>query len=80
MNTTFKSESVSELLKLTRKARLASKNEWLFLELHHKGQITLVKSFNTSIQILRKNGISYPSGWDLSASDWQEAIRHALEA
>lgn len=78
MNTIHKSENKEELLKLCRKSRLETKNDWLFLELHHKGQITLVKSFNTSIQILRKDGISYPSGWDLSAKDWQDAIGHAL--
>lgn len=78
MNTTLKAETTEELLKLANKARRESKNAWLFLELHKGDEITFCKSFNTSIQILRKNGISYPSGWDLSVKDWQGAIRNAL--
>lgn len=78
MNTIHKSNDTEELVKLANKSRKETKNDWLFLELHKGEDVTLVKSFNTSIQILRKNGISYPSGWDLSVKDWQGAIRNAL--
>ena len=79
MNTIFESSNTEELVKLANQSRKASRNEWIFLELRKGDSVTLVKSFNTSIQIIRKDGIAYPSGWDLSVKDWQACIRHALE-
>mgnify|MGYP001091596390 CR=1 FL=1 len=80
MNTIFKSENTDTLIKLANKERLSNKNNWIFLELHYKNEITLVKSFGTSIQILKKNGINYPSGWDLKVSEWKNLILKTLNS
>ena len=79
-NTIITAESASAATALANKARLANKNRWLFLEILVNNQPPLlVKSFNTSIQILRKKGVNHPCGMDMKITAWKNAINDALE-
>lgn len=78
MNTIIQNDCPTECLKQANKLRRDNKNEWLFLQIECKGQTTLCKSFNTSIQVLKKSGINHHGGWDLSVKDWTNKLETAL--
>lgn len=80
MNDIITENDPNECLKQVNKLRLKSPDKWLFVEIHCNDQVTLCKSFNTSIQVLKKNGISYPDGFDLSVGKWKECILNAINA
>ena len=80
MNTIIQNDCPDECLKQANKLRRDCPNKWLFLQIECKGQTTLCKTFGTSIQILRKNGINHHGGWDLSVKDWKKQILTAVKA
>ena len=72
-------DTFENALSMLNKLRLENKDKWMFatvsLPYEHCVEI---KSFNTSIQILRKDGIRFPSTFDLSVKAWKKAIDDAL--
>jgi len=72
-------DTFENALKMLNKLRLENKDKWLFatITLPYEHCIE-IKSFNTSIQILRKAGIRFPSTFDMSVTAWKKAIDEAL--
>lgn len=71
--------NIDEAIKSANAARLANKNQWIFLQIATPESTVLCKTYNTSIQILRnKDGLNYPSIWDATVREWKAAIRKAL--
>jgi hypothetical protein len=72
-------DTFENALRILNKLRLENKNKWLFavvvLPYEHPIEI---KSFNTSIQILRKGGTRFPSTFDMSVTAWKKSINDAL--
>jgi hypothetical protein len=69
-NIEIKSNDVDYIVKEVNKLRLSNKNKWLFLEINFKGNIILIKSFDTWIQIAKYNDMvigSTPSDCKVSA-------------
>jgi hypothetical protein len=60
--------------------RLENKDQWVFAEILHRGKIVLLKSYNTSIQILRVDGVNHGGQWDISVKDFKAAITAALSS
>lgn len=72
-------DTIENALKMINTARLENKNKWLFATITLPYEHTVeLKSFNTSIAILRKDGIRFPSTFDLSVKEWKKAIDQAL--
>lgn len=80
MNTIIKTTTIEEAIKQANSVRLSEKNKWIFLQIEVADSTPLlVKSFNTSIQILRKGGVTYGSIYDAPVKKWKEAIEDALK-
>ncbi len=82
MNTVLHATDSAHGVKLANAARLASPNKWLFLEIHTPGKDRplLVKSFGTSIQLMRRGDVSSGRTRDMKAGDWKARVLHGLEA
>lgn len=80
MNTQIIYTNTKDTLKAINAERLANKNKWIFIQVTKEDKIILLKSFDTSIQILRVGDIDYHSGWDLKVSEFKDKITGALEA
>lgn len=71
--------NIQDTLNLINKYRLSNKEKWIFVSVV-KGSNTLhLKSFNTSIQILKLNEIKYHSTFDQKVKDWKDSIKICLE-
>jgi hypothetical protein len=79
-NFIIKATTAEEALKACNKHRLSHKGEWVFVEVHLNDKVILLKSFDTSIQVLRLEGVTYPCGMDCSVKQWKEQINSALIA
>jgi len=79
MNHLIETENSEEALKQINTHRLNNGNQWVFIEVHSGENVILIKSFNTSIQELRRNGINYPCSMDLLVRDWKAQILKALK-
>ena len=66
-------------LKAVNTHRKQNKNKWIETVINFRGEKTVMKSFNTSIQILRKNGLHYGSVWDASVAAFTEKVKECLE-
>ncbi len=80
MNTQLLYTNIRDTLKAVNVERLANRNKWIFIQITKEDKTILLKSFNTSIQILKVNDINYPSGYDLKVSEFKAKITEALEA
>lgn len=78
MNHVIIEDNPVKAIKLINQHRLANKNKWIFVELHYNNSVVLLKSFNTSIQILKKNNIQFPTCSDTTISNWKKTIQKAL--
>jgi len=86
MNHQIFADDVDEAVKLVNKHRLDNKDTWIFVELMCNGKIVLIKSYNTSIQVLRVNDKnSYDtwtnrgSLWDLPVKEFKSRIADAIK-
>lgn len=71
--------TVEETLKAVNNARKQNKNKWIVIKINSGDSIITIKSFNTSIQIMRKNGLDYGSGWDLSVAEFTKRVKECIE-
>lgn len=78
MTTDITATTVQDAVKQANKIRLAHKNTWLFLTIQVGNAIVQLKSYGTSIQRIQRDGLHHPGGWDLSATEWKQAIANAL--
>lgn len=78
MSTTIKADTPQDALKQIRKARLGNKNQWLFLTVEIGEDVFQIKSFNLSIQRLKRNSIHHPTGEDLTAKRFDELLIEAF--
>jgi hypothetical protein len=80
MHITINAPSATEAIKQANSARLANPNAWLFMSVDVGGsqEPLLVKSWNTSIQAMTRNGVRFGSIWDAKVFDWKKAIEYAL--
>lgn len=72
-------ETLDGALKAVNANRKQNKNKWIETFVKFGGTTTSIKSFNTSIQILRKNGLDYGSSWDASVAAFTEKVKECLE-
>lgn len=80
-NTIVQATDPTDAVRQITRERLANRNAWLYLEIHLPGKFPyVVKSFNTSIQILRCNGLRYRDGWDLTAKQFNQCLIDAFES
>jgi hypothetical protein len=78
MNTQINFTNIKDTLKEINQKRLNNKDKWIFIQVT-KGQDTiLIKSYNTFIQIIRKNDINYQGGIDLKVVDWKKLIENCI--
>lgn len=74
----IKADTPQDALKQVRKARLAHKNQWLFLTIDLNGKVFHAKTFNLSIQRLQCDGVFHSDGWDLTAKQFDECLLAAF--
>ena len=74
----IKADSPQDALKQVRKARLANKDQWLFLVIDLGGKTFHAKVFNLSIQRLQCDGIFHSDGWDLTAKQFDACLLAAF--
>jgi hypothetical protein len=77
-------DSAAAFVAAINKARLAYKNRWIaysgYVNVNGAPQLVEVKSYNTGyLQILRVNGMHYPTGMDMNVTGWKGAILDAIE-
>ena len=77
-NVTNEVATATEFANLYNKHRLANKEKWCTFSGIVNGKLVEVKSFNTSIQILRVNGLQSGSLWDLKVKEFKGAIEKAI--
>ena len=68
----------AQFIKQYNKARLANKNKWIFFSGTFDGTMLEIKTFNTTNQILKVNGIKQNTGIDLTVREWKYEIGQAL--
>lgn len=71
--------TVEETLKAVNNARKQNKDKWIVIKINSADSVIAIKSFNTSIQIMRKNGLNYASGWDLSVAEFTKRVKECIE-
>ena len=76
---TISEATIDGALKAVNAHRKQNKDKWIETFVKFGGAITSIKSFNTSIQILRKNGLDYGSVWDASVAAFTKTIKDCLE-
>lgn len=76
---TISEATIDGALKAVNAHRKQNKNKWIETIVKFRGETTSIKSFNTSIQILRKNGLDYGSTWDASVAAFTEKVKECLE-
>ena len=74
----IKADSPQDALKQVRKARLAHKDQWLFLVIDLGDKTFRAKTFNLSIQRLQCDGIFHSDGWDMTAKQFDEKLLAAF--
>lgn len=78
MNIHIEANAVEGALKLANKERLANKRKWYFLQIRLGEKTVLAKGYGTSWQRIEREGVQYPTGWDLSVKDWKLQLERAL--
>ena len=78
MNTQIIFSDTKNTIKEINKERLSNKDNWIFIQVSKGKDIFLIKSFNTYLQVIRKNGINFEGGIDLKVSDWKKRIENCL--
>ena len=80
MNITINAPSATDAIKQASAARLGNPDTWIFMSIDIDGsqEPLLVKSWNTSIQTMTRNGVRFPSTFDAKVTDWKKAIDEAL--
>lgn len=74
---TIETPDITEVVKLANLNRRLYPNKWL--EIHFLAFGAVVKSYGTTIQLMRKNGVSWGGLHDLSVSRWKLEIQNMLE-
>lgn len=80
MNTQINYTNTKDTVKAINRARLSNKDKWIFIQIDVEGKILLLRSFNTSIDLLKMDEIHYASGYGLKVSEFKAKINEALEA
>jgi len=74
----IQSPDASECVEQANATRLLNPGRWI--EFHFQSFGAVAKSFGTSIQIARKNGVDYGGSWDLSVGKWKSQLTELLES
>lgn len=80
MHTLAKSNYTSkdQFIKEYNALRLKYKGCWIYFNGIVSGKEVIIKSYNTSIQVLRVNGCEGGGTWDLKVSEFKNKIIQAL--
>jgi len=78
MNTQIIFSDAKNTIKEINKERLSNKDKWIFIQVSKGKDTFLIKSFNTYLQVIRKNNIDFIGGIDLKISDWKKRIENCL--
>lgn len=71
--------TVESFVKAFNKMRLDNKNQWICFVGEIEGRYIEIKSFGTSIQILKVNGLKLHSTFDQKVGDWKYTIEQAIK-
>ena len=78
MNTQINFKNIKDTLKEIDQERLNNKDKWIFIQVSKNQDTFLIKSYNTFLQIIRKNDINYPGGIDLKVGAWKKLIENCI--
>lgn len=69
--------NTEQFIKTINDTRLANKNQWYFWKGQVNGKDCELKGFNTSLQILRINGLNHPTICDISVKEFKNTLEEA---